>query len=83
MEKMKESQTVEFKESWRDEYLKILCAFANTDGGVLYLGISDDGKAVGLKNVKHLLEILPNKIRNNLNIIPSVKVEKMDGKENN
>ena len=24
-----ESQTVEFKESWRDENLKSLCAFAN------------------------------------------------------
>ena len=81
MEEMKESQTVEFKESWRDEYLKILCAFANTDGGVLYLGISDDGKPVGLKNVKQLLEILPNKIRNSLNIIPSVKVEKINSKE--
>jgi len=32
-----ESQTVEFKESWKDEYLKTVCAFANTDGGVLYI----------------------------------------------
>lgn len=26
-----ESQTIEFKSSWRDEYLKSICAFANTD----------------------------------------------------
>lgn len=78
---MKESQNVEFKKSWRDEYLKILCAFANTDGGVLYLGISDDGKSVGLQNPEVLLEILPNKIRNNLNIIPSVKIENIEGKD--
>ncbi len=78
---MRESQTGEFKESWRDEYLKILCAFANTDGGILYLGVSDEGNPVGLKDIKNLLEILPNKIINNLNIIPSVKVEKIDGKE--
>lgn len=78
---MRESQTVEFKESWRDEYLKILCAFANTDGGVLYLGLSDDGKPVELKKVRDLLESLPNKIRNNLNIIPSIEVEKMNDKE--
>jgi predicted HTH transcriptional regulator len=36
---LKESQAVEFKQIWKDEYLKTICAFANTDGGVLYLGI--------------------------------------------
>lgn len=78
---MKESQTVEFKESWRDEYLKTLCAFANTNGGILYIGLSDDGTPVGLKSINHLLETLPNKIRNNLNIIPSVEIENINGKE--
>ncbi|MFA6858039.1 MAG: hypothetical protein WCR31_12620 [Treponema sp.] len=29
-----ESQTVECKESWRDEYLKWLCDFANAQSGV-------------------------------------------------
>nr|WP_234405731.1 ATP-binding protein [Thermodesulfobium acidiphilum] len=28
---MEESQTIEFKSSWRDEYLKCICAFANTE----------------------------------------------------
>lgn len=27
-----ESQNVEFKSNWRDEYLKVICAFANADG---------------------------------------------------
>ena len=40
---LQESQTVEFKESWRDEFLKTVCAFANTDGGTLYIGINDQG----------------------------------------
>jgi ATP-dependent DNA helicase RecG len=31
----KESQLTEFKLNWWDEYLKIICAFANTDGGKL------------------------------------------------
>ena len=35
---MKEHQRVEWKESWRDEYLKWICGFANADGGVLYHG---------------------------------------------
>ena len=29
-----ENQNVEFKEQWRDEILKTVCAFANTGGGV-------------------------------------------------
>ncbi|MDA8214254.1 MAG: hypothetical protein M0Z64_03130 [Nitrospiraceae bacterium] len=28
-----ESQNVEFKSNWRDEYLKVIYAFANADGG--------------------------------------------------
>ena len=32
-----ESETVEFKRIWKDEYLKTLCAFANTSGGILFI----------------------------------------------
>ena len=51
---MSESQTTEFKSIWRDEYLKILCAFANTDGGQLIIGVDDNGKVIGIKNSKKL-----------------------------
>ena len=30
---MKENQQIEWKQSWRDEYLKWICGFANTEGG--------------------------------------------------
>ena len=30
---MSESQLIEYKESWRDEYLKWICGFANAQGG--------------------------------------------------
>ncbi|MEI7597403.1 MAG: ATP-binding protein [Bacteroidota bacterium] len=30
---MEESQHIEFKESWRDEFLKHICAFANSQVG--------------------------------------------------
>ena len=29
----RETQTVEFKQSWHDEYLKWICGFANAQGG--------------------------------------------------
>ena len=68
----KESQTVEYKESWRDDCLKAVSAFANSGGGVLIIGLDDHGKSSGLKNVKRLLEDIPNTVRNKLGIIPSV-----------
>ena len=34
-----ESQNLEYKESWRDEYLKWICGFANACGGSIYIGL--------------------------------------------
>lgn len=55
-----ESQNIKFKVSWRDEYLKWICGFANANGGKLYIGIDDKGKVTGVDNHKKLLEDLPN-----------------------
>ena len=41
-----ESQNIEYKKTWRDEYLKWICAFANTEGGKLYIGIDDNGNCL-------------------------------------
>jgi len=79
---MKENQNLEFKESWRDDYLKIISAFANSDGGVLYIGVDDNGKALGLsdKDIKKLLSSIPNKIRNKLGLTVFVSEEKKSRK---
>ena len=77
----KESQIIEFKPLWRDEYMKIICAFANTEGGQLIVGVNDRGKPVGLKNVKKLLEDIPNKIKDILGLIPQVRLENKQGKD--
>jgi hypothetical protein len=53
---MRESQHIEYKESWRDEYLKWVCAFANADGGLLVIGRNDKGAVVGIRDAKKLLE---------------------------
>ena len=43
-----ESQNIEFKESWRDEYQKWICGFANAQGGMLYIGLRDNGEVCGV-----------------------------------
>ena len=76
-----ETQNIEYKPSWRDEYLKVVVAFANKDGGELIIGVDDNGNPIGVKKSKKLLEDIPNKIRNKLGIIPSVKIEKVEDKD--
>ncbi len=65
---MPEQQNIEWKESWRDEYLKWICAFSNTKGGTLVIGKTDDGSIKGLSGTKDLMEQIPNKIINLLGI---------------
>lgn len=71
---MAESQNIEWKESWRDEYLKWICGFANAQGGKIYIGVDDTGKVVGVQNGKRLLEEIPNKIQTNLGFSADVNL---------
>ena len=75
-----ESQNVEFKESWRDEYLKWVCGFANASGGYIYIGVVDDSQEiVGVADSKRLMEDIPNKIVTNLGIVADVNLRHADG----
>ncbi|MCH8318892.1 MAG: ATP-binding protein, partial [Bacteroidetes bacterium] len=78
---LKENSTSEFKENWRDDCLKTICAFANTDGGKVYIGVNDKGIAVGVINVKKLIQDIPNKIASKLGLFVSIEQEVLDGKE--
>ncbi len=73
---MNESQHIEWKRSWRDDYLKWVCAFANADGGVLIIGKDDKGNVVGLSDAKRLLEEIPNKVRDILGIMVEVNLQR-------
>jgi len=78
---VREEQDIEFKKEWRNEHLKTIAGFANTEGGVMCIGIDDNGRTVALSNIKKLLEDIPNTIRNKLQITPSVKIEEKDDRE--
>ena len=67
-----ESQVLEWKESWNDEYMKTLCAFANTSGGTLEVGRNDNGVVIGVGKIAKLMEDLPNKIKNAMAIVADV-----------
>ena len=69
-----ESQNVECKESWRDEYMKWICGFANAQGGRIYIGINDKREIVGVKNSKRLMEDIPNKVATHLGIVVNVNL---------
>jgi ATP-dependent DNA helicase RecG len=73
---MNEHQTIEWKEVWRDEYLRWICAFANADGGTLVIGRNDRGDAVGVDDARKLLEEIPNKVRDLLGIVVAVHLRK-------
>ena len=69
-----EKQDVEYKSSWRDEYLKWICGYANANGGKLYIGVNDKKEIIGVDDVKKLSEDIPNKIQNILGIVADVNI---------
>lgn len=75
-----ESQDIEWKRSWHDDYLKWVCGFANARGGRIHIGKDDSGRVVGLANAEKLLEELPNKIRDHLGLMPQINLHHEDGK---
>tara|TARA_B100000809_G_scaffold159282_1_gene156655 strand:- start:214 stop:1542 length:1329 start_codon:yes stop_codon:yes gene_type:complete len=76
---MPESQNIEWKESWRDEYLKWICGFANAKGGKIYIGKADNGNVVGVAKFEKLMEDIPNKITNHLGIVANVNLLEESG----
>ena len=71
---LSESQNIEYKESWRDEYLKWICGFANAQGGRIFIGVNNEKQVIGLPDAKKLMEDIPNKIVNYLGIVEDVNL---------
>jgi ATP-dependent DNA helicase RecG len=73
-----ESQNIEFKVAWRDEYLKWICGFANAYGGTIFIGKDDSGNVIDLKDAKKHLEEIPNKVKDTLGILADVNLHQTD-----
>ena len=78
---MYESEAIEFKEIVSEDICKEVIAFANTNGGTIYVGINNDGREVGLLNVDESYTRLSNLVRDT--ILPDVTIfiqyELLDG----
>lgn len=58
-----ENKTTEFKREYVDDIKKTVIAFANCDGGTLYIGVNDDGSVCGVGNIDDVILRVTNAIR--------------------
>lgn len=68
-----EGQSLEFKESFGEEALESICAFANAEGGTILVGVADSGEVLGLQVGKKTLEDWANQANTTLD--PRIKVD--------
>lgn len=58
-----ESERIEYKSQMIDDIYKEVIAFANTEGGVIYIGIDDQGNPTGIENIDETYTRLTNGVR--------------------
>ncbi|WP_330601727.1 RNA-binding domain-containing protein [Anaerocolumna cellulosilytica] len=61
-----ESETVELKEIYTPDIKKEIVAFANTNGGTIYVGVQDNGEIVGLTNADFVMQQISNSLRDSV-----------------
>ena len=81
---MLESKTVEFKRQYMDDVKYAVLAFANTDGGKIYVGINDDGSVHGVENpdtvMLQAMNMIRDAIRPDVTVSVDCDTESMQGK---
>ena len=77
-----ESNTVELKEKFDEQTIESAVAFANTKGGIIFIGVSDKNNIKGIKVGKETLNQWANQISQSTDprIIPELEKIKVDGK---
>jgi len=63
--KQGENQTIEFKTSFQKEVIESAVAFANTNGGKIFIGVNNSGQVVGVDIKNETLKDWINQIKNN------------------
>lgn len=62
----RESETIELKEVVVDDIKKEIIAFANCDGGKLYIGVQDDGTVIGVDDSDGVSLQISNMVRDSI-----------------
>lgn len=60
------SETVELKEIYTPDIRKEVIAFANTNGGIIYIGVKDNGKIIGVDNPDFIMQQVLNALRDSI-----------------
>ena len=63
---MYEGESIELKEVYTLELKKEVVAFANTNGGTIYIGIQDNGEIIGLENPDFVMQQISNAVRDSI-----------------
>ena len=81
---MVENKTTECKREYIDDIKYTVVAFANTEGGKIYIGIRDDGSVCGVENTDAAMLRVTNMIRDSIRpdvtMFTECAVEAMEGK---
>lgn len=82
--KFLESLTTELKREYVEDIKKTIIAFANTDGGTLYIGVEDDGTIRGVDDIDATMLKLSSSIRDNIKpdvtLFVNYEIEKIEKK---
>lgn len=77
-----ETPTVELRRTFMPSLKKEIVAFANTDGGTIYLGVEDDGNVIGVSDAREVEEsvnaMIHNAIVPDLSMFAEAHVERFD-----
>lgn len=74
-----ESETLELKESFGKDVIETVCAFGNSHGGTILVGVSDRGVIKGVSIGKESLKDWSNQIAQTTGLHPSFRITKIDG----
>ena len=81
---MIENKVTEFKREYTADIKYAVVAFANSEGGKIYVGINDDGSVCGVGNVNETMLSITNMIRDSIRpditMFTECAVEYMDGR---
>lgn len=58
-----ETENIELKERLIDDIEKEVVAFLNSHSGIIYIGVDDDGKVIGVENCDNVLTKITDKLK--------------------